>query len=124
MENPATATWNLEISSSDATKILQGFQPQSMDDKWKCETDQPDEEGNTVIYFARSWTGNVMFQVKAIIPASGSSTSGQPEGSKPRFKELTWDRRSDVHETSEEEAKSTTIALCRGLLRCELKESS
>ncbi|KAJ4339559.1 hypothetical protein N0V95_007749 [Ascochyta clinopodiicola] len=55
LENPATADWDLKITHSDYNKMLEGFRPQQMEDKWMILADTPDSQGNTVVHIYRSW---------------------------------------------------------------------
>ncbi|KAJ5176278.1 uncharacterized protein N7482_002155 [Penicillium canariense] len=58
MANPATAAWDVPISSTDQSKLLNGFCPQDMDDKWGLRADGPDAQGNFILRIYRSWTGD------------------------------------------------------------------
>ena len=46
------------FSDADAEKLLNGYKPRDMDDKWFVYS----EDG--WIYFVRSWTGNHIFGLK------------------------------------------------------------
>ena len=51
---------------SDAEKILSGFKPGSMDDKWFVYSE------NEWVYFVRSWTGKHIFAIRLYgTPAGG-----------------------------------------------------
>jgi hypothetical protein len=55
------------IWDKDAEKILEGYKPQDMDDKWFIYS----ESG--WVYFVRSWTGHHIFGLKLHPTSAGSS---------------------------------------------------
>ncbi|OBR11431.1 hypothetical protein CH63R_03727 [Colletotrichum higginsianum IMI 349063] len=42
MSHPVAAPWKLGVSSTDAAKLLGGYQPATMEDRWMCRSDGPD----------------------------------------------------------------------------------
>ena len=55
------------FSDADAEKLLNGYKPRDMDDKWFVYS----EDG--WIYFVRSWTGNHIFGLKLHFTAVGGA---------------------------------------------------
>lgn len=93
--------------------MLQGYAPQDMDDRWMCNTDGPDSQGDVVVHFYRSWTGHEQFQIKA------KSEAGDDKGAK--VFEIKWAKGNEHNEMDEDEAKRTVVMLCRNLLGCHLE---
>lgn len=123
MKNPATAIWNLGISSSEAAKLLQGFQPAAMEDRWMCRADGPDVHGNIVVHIYRSWTGQEHFRIKATAPVSDGTITEDRGGHGAKITEITWEQGDGPIQATEEDAKNLAIAVCRGVLKCELLQA-
>lgn len=86
-ENPTSASWDVPLSRRVLNRLLLGFMPQDMDDKWFIYTTfpvtplaqgadlKPDEKMG-VVHMIRSWTGmsciDVVFQVNATFTAGTS----------------------------------------------------
>ena len=124
IKNPTTAMWNLGISSSDLTKILQGFQPAAMEDRWMCRADGPDVRGDIVVHIYRSWTGQEQFQINATAPVSDGTITQDLDGHGAKFTEITWERGDGSVQLTEEDAKNLAVAVCRGVLSCELLQAA
>jgi hypothetical protein len=117
---PATAQWDRTITHEDYNKILQGHQPQQMEDKWTIVTDVPeDAQGNTVVHVYFGWKRReeLSFEI-----AAGDT-------SKPEAKDwativkISWKvEHPGGLMTSENEAKATAVGLCNGLLGCTMEE--
>ncbi|KAF7886984.1 uncharacterized protein EAF02_003631 [Botrytis sinoallii] len=56
MEDPATAPWNIHISSSDLSKLKAGFEAPDMDHRWESTPKDADENGIIYVHTSRSWT--------------------------------------------------------------------
>ena len=117
LENPATAQWGHAISHSDYSKMLKGWRPRSMDDKWMIITDTPDGEGSTVVRICRSWTSREMYLFT--VTASNPKNGGKDWAT---ITKIAWNPHVGGEVISEEEAKRTAINFCKGLMRCELKD--
>lgn len=117
LSNPARAQWNHPLSHSDYTKMLCGFMPADMDDRWMIITDTPDKQGNTVVHVYRSWTSIENFSLTIL--------AGNPEKTKSKawatIAEIAWDKYPGEQEVTEENIKELAPSLCRGLLECEFK---
>jgi hypothetical protein len=124
IQQPSTAPWCIPLSRADYTKLLGGFAPRDMDDKWRCYADEPDTKGNTAIHLCRSWTGNEQFILTVVV---GSSNEAETKAGRwATVTKIAW-RRVNVegtYITEEEEAKETAFNICKGVMGCELKLSA
>ncbi|KAL0769247.1 hypothetical protein CaCOL14_008555 [Colletotrichum acutatum] len=108
--NPATATWHLCISGTDAAKLLLGYQPTSMDDRWMSRSDGPDAQGTMVVHVYRSWTGHEQFQIRASTRAVSdgpgpADAAGEGADVGADITEIMWDRGEGPVQVGEQEAK-------------------
>ncbi|KAH8731822.1 hypothetical protein GQ44DRAFT_698076 [Phaeosphaeriaceae sp. PMI808] len=120
IEHPLTATWNLGITDADIHKLVHGYQPEQMEDRWMCCSDGPDQQGTIVVHIYRSWSGDEQLQLTAKAP---TSTSDEGEGIKGRGAEITeikWERGNSPNELNEGQAKDLATTLCRQILGCKL----
>lgn len=120
MENRAKAGWGLQISDADLKRLVNGYLPEDMDEKWMCSADELDQQGNIVVHFCRSWTGREQVALKVSITqddkrdemnCDSSATSGA------EITEISWKACQGV---TEMEAKKLAVDVCRGILGCEL----
>ncbi|KAM0267474.1 hypothetical protein ACHAQH_010101, partial [Verticillium albo-atrum] len=103
IRNPTVSIWNLGLSMSDVTKLLGGFQPAALEDRWMSCVDGPDDDNGTfVVHFYRSWTSEEQFQIKAKIAASGGMAATGAEY-QAEIEEITWD--NGLAHSTEEAAK-------------------
>jgi hypothetical protein len=121
MEAPATATWNLPISHSDYSKILKGWSPRDMDDKWMFCADEPDTQGNTIARICRSWTSSE--QLSITIAAGDPSEIGTINASWAKITQISWVKVFAGLPVDEEEAKDMACRMCKGMLRCDLENA-
>lgn len=117
LSNPSRAQWNQPLSHSDYTKMLRGFTPADMDDRWMIITDTPDKQGNTVVHVYRSWTSIENFSL-TILAGDLEKTEGKAWAA---IVEIAWDKHPGGQEVTEEEIKELASGLCRGLLECEFE---
>ncbi|WQF79241.1 hypothetical protein CDEST_04255 [Colletotrichum destructivum] len=126
MDHPVSAPWKLGVSSTDAAKLLGGYQPAAMEDRWMCRSDGPDPQGNIVVHVYRSWTGDEHLQIKARLSnlddgtATRNNTVEAARVPPADITEIVWDASSGV---SECEAKTLATMICKGVLGCELEMS-
>ncbi|KAI8170592.1 hypothetical protein KHU50_005826 [Colletotrichum sp. SAR 10_65] len=118
ISHPATAPWHLSLSDTDTDKLLHGYQPAAMEDRWMCRSDGPDEQGNIVVHVYRSWTGNEQFQMKVMASSLRETAFRGSEAKKPgesdaEITEITWDTGSGDAQMSEEDAKSLATTICK-----------
>lgn len=121
MKNPATAFWNLIISRSNVEKLLKGFKPASMEDRWMCRADKPDARGNFVMHLHRSWTGSEVLRMNLVLAVpDGDEASARTDERHATITEITWDRGEGSFLATEVEAKDLATGVCRGVLGCDL----
>lgn len=109
--NPTTAEWDLSIKDADYKKMLKGFTPQQMEDRWICLADEPDADGNTVLHMARSWTGEEQISLTITAAKNDEGTS---------IGKLTWQTNNY---DSEEEVKELAVNICKHLLGCDMENA-
>lgn len=113
IERTASAPWNLHLSSHDVSQMLKGFMPQEMEQRWACNTDGPDSQGDIVVHFCRSWTGDEHFRIRAKRDENGAKVI-----------EIKWQKGNEHNPIDEDEAKRTIVRFSRGLLGCQLEDVS
>jgi len=109
MEHPVTAAWGVRMTRADLEKLKVGFQPMDMEDRWMCSADEPDQQGNIVVHWCRSWTGSKEIDLHVNRLEDGGA----------EIVEITWDKKSGGIQVSEAQAKELATQLSRGLLGCE-----
>ncbi|KAH7353722.1 hypothetical protein B0T11DRAFT_331641 [Plectosphaerella cucumerina] len=118
IKNPKTAPWDLPISLDDFNKLIKGYQPQAMEDRWMCRADGPDAQGNITVYIYRSWTGYEHYQITAASSPDGSESDMKGA----RITGVTWESGKSGG-ISEEEAKDLAIKICRAKMGCVLSQA-
>ncbi|KAJ4359573.1 uncharacterized protein N0V89_000128 [Didymosphaeria variabile] len=119
IQDPATAEWGLTIKRADYDKLLEGFRPRDMDDKWLCITDKPDAQGNTTVHWYRSWTDTEQYAITVQV-----GDSNKAEGNDwAKLAKITWEKELGSLEVPAEEAKESAVNLCRGFMGCELENA-
>lgn len=56
-EKPVASPWYQVVPRSQLSKLLVGFAPREMEDKWIVFADGPDDVGRATVHMCRSWTG-------------------------------------------------------------------
>jgi hypothetical protein len=122
LENPVTAPWGRKITHSDYTKMLEGFLPQVMEQRWMVKTDTPDAQGHTILHVLRSWTSREMCRLD--IKAGDFDRTYDRDWA--TIVEISWDRSYWAcrlgRDGTEEEAKRRALLFCRELMGCELED--
>ncbi|KAG7136365.1 hypothetical protein HYQ45_006066 [Verticillium longisporum] len=121
MPNPIVSEWKLDLSQSDVTKLLKGFQPLSMEDRWMSRAEGPDADGIFLASLYRSWTANQQFQIKGRI-SSQQGADSKGSGYRAQIEELTWDNGQAT--STETAAKDMAISVMRWILECDLEHLS
>jgi hypothetical protein len=111
--------WNIIIPRADLSKIINGFQPQAMEDKWFIYTDGPDGQGNAVVHMHRSWTGYKLIELKIKVPIG---EDGKIRGEDSRITEIVWEEDEERFVGSEKLAKEYVMEICNWVLHVKLKE--
>lgn len=121
MKNPTTAPWNLDISRSDVEKLLRGFKPTAMEDRWVCSADAPDARGDFMVHVHRSWTGDEVLRMNVVLAVpDGAEGSAHTKEHHATINDITWDSGENSFLATEEEAKDLATGVCRGVLGCDL----
>lgn len=110
MKEPATATWGLCISDTDAEKLKAGLQPFDQDDKWHIYVSST--EPATSVHIARSALGVETYLVH-VVEKTGD------EGSTAEIASITWETNKGGIRISEEQAKKEVVNLTRSILECD-----
>lgn len=56
-KDPCRVPWNIELGFYELARLIHGYTPKIMEDKWFIYTEGPDSSGAAKTYFLRSWTG-------------------------------------------------------------------
>lgn len=121
MKNPTTSSWNITISRNDVEKLLRGFKPAAMEDRWMCRAGAPDARGDFVVHVHRSWTGDEVLRMNVVLAVpDGDKALAQTDECQATITDVTWDRGDGSFLTTESEAKDLATGLCRGVLGCDL----
>lgn len=110
MQKPVGAPWHVALSPSDLAKLMHGFIPREMEDKWFCYAGDPDAEGNLFVRLCRSWTGAEMYTLRLRAPSEADGAE---------VTQITWEDSGD----GEAGAKKMAAQLCRALLGCDFPVS-
>jgi hypothetical protein len=107
-----TSPWNIALTSTQLSNLVNGFMPQQMEDKWLICSQGEVKEGEVVtVEFYRSWTGRKIWALEIVVGKEG-------EGS---VKALTWEESEEaVREQDFEAAKEGVSEVCRWVLEVEL----
>ncbi|KAF0325173.1 hypothetical protein GQ607_007500 [Colletotrichum asianum] len=139
INRPKAAELRFSLSDADVTKILNGFHPRDMEQRWFILSDGPDDVGNIVSHLYRSWTGYEMYRLKITAPRFGSSGGSSStaraaeegedgDAHQAHVTEVIWESREDYNayggsKMGEREAKRAAISICRGILGCKLEDA-
>jgi hypothetical protein len=88
-QTPSNAPWVLDIAYDDIKKLMQGFIPRDMDDRWAIETISSDERGVYTTYLVRSWLRNPITAIRfrAELDSEGGLSPGRPA----KLEEIIWE---------------------------------
>ena len=113
IERIGSAPWSFHLSSHDVSKMLKGFTPGEMEQRWMCKTDAdgPSSQGDIVVHFCRSWTGDEYFRIRAKCDENGADVI-----------DIKWHKGNEHYPTDEDEAKRTVVRFSRVLLGCQLED--
>jgi hypothetical protein len=117
-ETPVTSTWNIQIPRTELPKLINGFLPREMEDKWFVYADGPDAEGNAVVHMFRSWTGHKMAELKIKVPLDDDGEFIEEDS---KITEITWESSEERHKSQTEEgAKAMARQVCNWVLDVKL----
>lgn len=128
--NTSNAPWVLDVPYDDIEKLMQGFTPRDLDDRWAIETISSDERGVYTTYLMRSWLRNPITAIRfrAELDGEGGLSPGRPA----KLEEVIWESdfilfKPDGNEDlpdDVDEVKRFTWRAFRQLLEVELPEES
>ncbi|KAF2492569.1 hypothetical protein BU16DRAFT_563881 [Lophium mytilinum] len=117
-EKPVTSKWNQPIPRAMLPKLLNGFQPSAMEDKWFVYADGPDAEGNAVLHMHRSWTGFKIVEAKFVIQLDEDGGLKEEDAC---FTEIVWESDSErIRGHTDEKAKETVKGVCNWCMGVQL----
>lgn len=113
-KNSVSAPWNVPVPAGELSKLLNGFRPREMEDKWFVYTDGPDAEGHAVMHFHRSWTGYKIAEVVIEVVEGGVEETA-------RIVRILFESHEELDGRTEE-AKQTVREVCRWVLTVRLPD--
>jgi len=110
MEDQGTAPWGLSISRADYGKLIAGYKPRDMDEKWKFIPKTLEDGVTTKLTIARSWMGHKFY---VLYVKRGDADTW------PSIEKIEWEQKCVDSYTWEEQAKEEAIIYCREFLGCD-----
>ncbi|KAI1170768.1 hypothetical protein F4777DRAFT_567898 [Nemania sp. FL0916] len=89
-ETPKASPWVVPLPAGAVRKLLLGFQPSSMDDRYFVYTDGPNSDGEIVVHVHRSWTGLAVADV-TIKVSCGADGKPDIDGDGSRITRIVYD---------------------------------
>lgn len=118
---PITALWDASVPSSQLTKLLNGFMPQDMDDKWFIYADGPDADGSVVVHMHRSWTSYEVYRLMLNVPLDAEGNVKEEDSN---ILELMWETDENRYRGGDEDHEKEIItSVCKWMLGVELNVS-
>jgi hypothetical protein len=120
---PLSAKWGIRVAGPEMIKLMYGFVPRDMDDKWACCTDGPDKEGNVRVRMCRSWSSMERVALIGRVPAEGHNNEKVIEREGGVISEIIWEKpQKDEYEPMDEKgAKEFAVGFSKSLMNCDLK---
>ncbi|KAF2274406.1 uncharacterized protein EI97DRAFT_460260 [Westerdykella ornata] len=108
-----TTPWNVFLTPAQVYALVQGFRPETMEDKWFVYSEGPDHSGKLKVHFHRSWTGMKIAELFVVIDLRGEG-AGKIVGIK-------WDAGEKTNGMDVGEVKYTIAMACRWALGVNLE---
>jgi hypothetical protein len=119
-ETPVTSTWNIRIPRTELPKLINGFVPRAMEDKWFVYADGPDAQGNAVVHMFRSWTRHKMAELKIKVPLDEDGEFMEEDS---KITGIMWESNQERRTNQTEEgAKAMAREVCNWVLDVNLGE--
>lgn len=123
ISKPTRAPWDATITYVDLKKLIEGYIPSDMDDKWMCQTHGPDAKGVYMVNISRSWTRLTIVAIR--IWAELDEHQRPVPGHRGKVKEIIWE--SDKTNYDDESATVVTMKelardICWGRMEVEFHE--
>ena len=119
-----TVDWAIPLSSYQAGRLLHGFCPEIMEDKWFIYADGPDASGQAFVHFNRSWSGKKMAVLSMKV---AGDTGNEGEAWSGCIEQLSWEKEGEGEKAdegcSEGMAKFLVSEVCRLVLQVSLCEN-
>ncbi len=119
-----TVDWGIPLSSYQTGRLLHGFCPEVMEDKWFVYAEGPDTSGQAFVHFNRSWTGKKMAVLSVKV---AGDTDDEGEAWSGCIERLTWEKEGEGEKAdegcSEGMAKFIVLEVCRLVLQICLCEN-
>ncbi|RSL47256.1 hypothetical protein CEP54_013495 [Fusarium duplospermum] len=120
IEKPKSMPWKARLSGSDMTKLLKGFQPSEMEQKWVIAASGPDDKGIIDVHLCRSWTSYEIYTVRVRVLAGEDGKPGDAEKNRGEVFEILYETSNEFNNTCDSEIEDMAVGLCRGFLGVEL----
>jgi hypothetical protein len=109
---PLSAPWRGTLPASQLQRLLNGYCPSVMEEKWFVYADGPDAQGQCAVHMHRSWGGEKMFEMRVRTDGSGRDAE---------VVEVVWESDPNLLRWSSEEfAKATVLEVCNWVLDVQL----
>ncbi|KAM7206114.1 hypothetical protein V8F20_002896 [Naviculisporaceae sp. PSN 640] len=118
----AMVDWTVPLSLHQVGRLLHGFCPEVMEDKWFVYAEGPDATGRAFVHFHRSWSGRKMavLALRVMVPDTEDGDESA-EAWSGRIEQLTWEKEGEGEKAnegcSEELAKFVVLEVCRLVLQ-------
>ena len=118
---PKTADWDVPLNEGMLERLLLGFVPTAMEEKWFVYADGQgldSADGELTLHFVRSWGCNEVARVKTVRERGDDVTDGMPAA---RFTGITWDQKTWKNgNVNGRQTKEMVRDLCRLVMFVEL----
>lgn len=120
IEKPKSMPWQARLSGEDMTKLLKGFSPSEMEQKWVIAASGPDNKGIINVHLCRSWTGIEIYTVRVRVLTGEDGKPGDAEENGGEVFEIVYETSNKFNNTCDGEVEDMAVGLCRGFLDVEL----
>lgn len=120
IKKPKSMPWQARLSGPDLTKLLKGFQPSDMDQKWIIASSGPDNKGMIDVHLCRSWTGIEIYTVRVRVLAGEDGKPGDAGKDGGEVFEILYESNNEFDNLCEEEVQEMVTDLCEGFLGVDL----
>ncbi|RGP80050.1 ATP-dependent dna helicase [Fusarium longipes] len=120
---PLSAKWDIRVPGPEMIKLIYGFCPRDMDDRWVCYTDGPDKEGNIRVRICRSWTRMERVALIGQVPAEAYKNEKAILREGGVISEIIWEKpgKNEHDPMDEKGAKEFVVGFSKALMDCNLK---
>ncbi|KAI9866166.1 MAG: hypothetical protein M1813_001727 [Trichoglossum hirsutum] len=117
-KKPMHSVWHLPVPPFQLGKLLNGFYPLEMEDKWYIYADGPDSSGRAMLHMHRSWTGQKNIELE--IQTTGDEEE-EAEAWSAKIVAVSWETDEELVKCpSEEMAKYEALEACNWCLGVKL----